>query len=621
MPNFSQIFSDQADLYKELTTRAGNPVGDGQLLQIDTTAGVIVGYDLVSGVGTTEVVTETTETAVLDLSVVPSFGASGSTTSSTITYTSTATDTLTDSFSAGDLIYFSGTFSATGNAINAAGTSQGYTPQAAFGTGDYIFAFPIHTITGSSGSWTIVLNLNEPPFKAWQESSTDALVTAHSTQGASYPSANQTEIFFATAVLTGNLDVSLRTTTQISSVEINQYADGDLEIAGINADGVIVNLTQGDFGTAGQAVLVNPTADGLVFGSAGTDHSTLAASTVPLNNAGQTAFVDSVITQSSTENEGTTFNTVIIASGEGEGAAQNSLNVNGTTINTSGAVSGVSLSTQTASVDITTLAGGSSPSALIYRAGIVQPINLGANGQVLAVDTSLNPTSLRWTDLPTAGVGTITEETSTTERDFSVSTPFTGEYQSSFTDVFNAGDTSDFTLEVGGTNQSGNAWSTTNLTLRGNQAAANGFWGTGNVTGGNPNNWNFGDHVALFVSATQYALYTVDSSAGLSNWNLTHVTSMGVIPSAGASVTIGVANSAWPPFASFTQIDGDLTVSGGITGNLALDTLAQTTNNGDGTFNADGTVASTTNYKIEVVPANTTVTTPLANTIYLHLES
>ena len=614
MGNFNDIFGPDRDVAQEITRGDGTDAQAGDIVRISADGTSLEGYQLISGTGvSSEIVTETTVTNNIAY-VANSFTEGNGTSSSTIQFTSSGVD-LTGVFEAGDVITFSGTF----GGANAT----------AFGSANYLFAYPIATIAAPASSvdtnpWTITFNLNVPPFASWTDASTANLVQAVNggTLPGGYPSSNQTETFFlATDDGANGLDIGLSTTTMVDQVQISTLADGDLEIAGINADGVVTNLTEGDFGTAGQAVLVNSTADGLVFGAAGTNHSALAASTVPLNNAGQTAFVDSVITQSSTENEGTTFNTVIIASGEGEGAAQNSLNVNGTTINTSGAVSGVSLSTQTASVDITNLAGGSSPSALIYRAGIVQPINLGANGQVLAVDTSLNPTSLRWTDLPTAGVGTITEETSTTERDFSVSTPFTGEYQSSFTDVFNAGDTSDFTLEVGGTNQSGNAWSTTNLTLRGNQAAANGFWGTGNVTGGNPNNWNFGDHVALFVSETQYALYTVDSSAGLSNWNLTHVTSMGVIPSAGASVTIGVANSSWPPFASFTQIDDDLTVTGGITGNLALDTLAQTTNNGDGTFNADGTVASTTNYKIEVVPANTTVTTPLANTIYLHLES
>ena len=273
MANFSQFFSDESDLYNELTSRTPTPLTDGQLLQIDSTTSQIVGYDLISGTGNTQIVTETTETAVLDLSVTPDLGTSGSTDISTVTYTSTATEDLSSVFAAGDYIYFSGEFSNTGEAINVTGTAQGYAPDAAFGTGTYLFAFPIASVTGSSGSWTIVLNLNEPPFKSWVEDSTEALVRASNGLSTtdplptSYPSTLQTEIFFATAVTTGNLDVTLRTTTTTSNVEISQFADGDLEIAGINADGVIINLTSGDFGTAGQAVIVNATADGLTFGA------------------------------------------------------------------------------------------------------------------------------------------------------------------------------------------------------------------------------------------------------------------------------------------------------------------------------------------------------------------
>ena len=167
----------------------------------------------------------------------------------------------------------------------------------------------------------------------------------------------------------------------------------------------------------------------------------------------------------------------------------------------------------------------------------------------------------------------ITSATSqSTDRDLTPDTTFTGVSRSGFGDVFNAGDTSDFLLSIGGgdADTSGLTWNNNDYNVRGNQAAATGFWGNGNSSNQPPTAAPFGSFIIFHVSDTQYGIYTIDSGAGLSNWNLTHVDSMGVIPAIGTSFTIGVVNefdsSTAVNIAANSTVTGDLTVTGTLTG-------------------------------------------------------
>ena len=308
----------------------------------------------------------------------------------------------------------------------------------------------------------------------------------------------------------------------------------------------------------------------------------IGAVTVAIGTLGANSFVDSVLTQVATSVEGTTSNTVTITSG-GEAGPLNSLNVNGATISSSGVVSGVQTGTQQAVVNLSTLVG---EVPLVFHGGVFRPINLGTANQFISVNDNGN--GLIWTDAavnPTANTIPVRSSTGTfidsaitsatsqsTDRDLTPDTTFTGISRSGFGDVFNAGDTSDFLLSIGGgdADTSGLTWNNNDYNVRGNQAAATGFWGNGNSSNQPPTAAPFGSFIIFHVSDTQYGIYTIDSGAGLSNWNLTHVDSMGVIPAIGTSFTIGVVNefdsSTAVNIAANSTVTGDLTVTGTLTG-------------------------------------------------------
>ena len=210
--------------------------------------------DAGSSSDTTEIVTQTTVES--GLTYVTSNLASGGA-SSTVTFSSTGVD-LTGLFDVGDLVNFTGNFS--GSLATTYGTSA---------TG-FLFAYPIASITETTpatNTWTIVLNLNVPPFASWADASTVALVVAET--GVTITEAGATAQFFTDAVNpTEGLTTSLRTTTTVDSITIETFNDGLLEIAGIGADGSIVRLSDGlTSSNAGQAVVVDADGTGLEFGS------------------------------------------------------------------------------------------------------------------------------------------------------------------------------------------------------------------------------------------------------------------------------------------------------------------------------------------------------------------
>ena len=124
----------------------------------------------------------------------------------------------------------------------------------------------------------------------------------------------------------------------------------------------------------------------------------IGAVTVAIGTLGANSFADSVLTQVTTSDEGTTFNAVTITSG-GEAGPNNSLNVNGTTIDSTGAISGVTVGTQQAVVDLSTLAG---EVPLVFHGGNFRPINLGTANQFISVNDNGN--GLIWTDAPLEAV-------------------------------------------------------------------------------------------------------------------------------------------------------------------------------------------------------------------------
>ena len=521
MASFDSLFQKDRDIIRETGAQPGN------LLQVNTAGTDLVPYDLVSGTGATEIITETTVTSTLAYST-HSFATAGTTASSTLTLTSTGVD-LTGMFAAGDLVYFEGNFS--GASATTYGTS----------TTGFLFAFPIATITApatlpETNAWTIVLNLNIAPFAAWQEGSTVALVMAET--GTTITETGATAAFFTAAVTaTTGLTVSLRTSTTVSTVEISQYADGDLEIAGINADGVVVNLTQGDFGTAGQAVLVNSTGDGLVFGSAGVTNNT-SQSLIPYWDG------------NSFENSGLYIGYLATLSDSG-----------GT------GVSQMDFDSSTAATTVTmTLSSNISPDNFelndvihfgIFSTGI--PGFGGTVHQYLA-----------------GRVGTITTLTSQT----SFVVTFVG-------DPINTGTTS-----------------------------VSGFFSYDFiVTGGNHTSPLFIDAATRIqgdfsTEANWQITLPFNMNAQLNNgsWNVNTnfgVNLNGSTDGSGGSIS---ANSGGVSIGSGSGTNTQVTLSGKIQQDIS-------------TVNADGSTASTAGYTFVIVPSGTTITTPLANTIYLHLES
>ena len=315
------------------------------------------------------------------------------------------------------------------------------------------------------------------------------------------------------------------------------------------------------------------------------DATSISNNTLPIANADSTLFVDSAITQVATGEGGS--ETVVTIQGAGEGSSA-SLNVNGGTINSSGAVTGTSLSTNTASADITNLAGGSAPSALIYRAGIVQPIDLGANGQVLAVDTSLNPTSLRWTDLPTAG----TVPSSWDDKQNTLSSVSEGEVFDTPTTNFNTDASWYWGLHLG--SQTTHLDGEVGLVVTsGFQEFSEGdpfpspggttiqFW-SGTPTGGTDyfvDGGTFptgpettGDFYAFYVDANNWIMLEIGAQQfhnQITRRLATVVASRGNIPAYQTAVQVGRVTSTWgQSLGNSLAVDTDLNVTGTISGLL-----------------------------------------------------
>ena len=196
-------------------------------------------------------------------------------------------------------------------------------------------------------------------------------------------------------------------------------------------------------------------------------------------------------------------------------------------------------------------------------------------GTISGGGTTINPTdnAIPIRSDATTFVDSLITQVTGTGFNLTPATPFTGISHNNFADVFNAGDTSDFQLATGvngadaDSDTGGAAWDTIQ-TMRGNQAAATGFWGNGNQSSQPPTAAPFGSNIIFFISNTQYGVYTLDSSNGLSNLNLTHQESMGVIPALGTTFTIGVVEME-----TFTQVGGDFTVTGKTTLDTSLTTI------------------------------------------------
>ena len=276
------------------------PLTAGSFVRVNAEGTGFEDYSLISGDGTTSTVSQSTvsNNDLVYVSFVP--GTAGTTESSKLTYTSTGVD-LTGLFAKDDLIYFNGFF--TDSAFTA---KWGDNTTSTYG---YSFAFQIaNDLVAPSDPvndpWTIILDMNRPPFKAWVEASTTALVNQASDLGtpSAQPTSLITQQFFTDAVAAGGLNVSLRTEVSVPGVTIQTLANDQLSIAGIDPDGGVLNLTTGPFGTAGQSVIVNSTEDGLVFDNAGIDLSGSTAGTVQIVNTAKDGFDDSLISQATNGN-------------------------------------------------------------------------------------------------------------------------------------------------------------------------------------------------------------------------------------------------------------------------------------------------------------------------------
>ena len=136
----------------------------------------------------------------------------------------------------------------------------------------------------------------------------------------------------------------------------------------------------------------------------GTDHSALAANTVPLNNAGQTAFVDSVITQSTaTQVDIHDFNVDSVSGDEGNHTeVKVGNNITLETLNdsvTATTVEATNLRTAATAVNPNTL--GSPKGLTVVHGNSIIPVNGGTAGQALVYNSNAN--GFEWTDLPQSG--------------------------------------------------------------------------------------------------------------------------------------------------------------------------------------------------------------------------
>ncbi len=295
-----------------------------------------------TGTGTTEIETTTVVEATLDLEAIR-VGGDGESVRTQIIYRSTGTD-LTGLYNENDIVRFNGAFPGDTsfqlidiNGANAVGT--GYDDASSvFGASnraglDFLFGFRISPLedigtdaeytdgtlptgyldsysnkeTGftvptftsnphriSDTEWLICLNFTNPPFGSYSPGSFDFHIEGSDGNGATdvlpanYNAADtrRMEYYYASIVAPGSgWTTTLRTTQERTDVTIEEYADGFLEIAGINFEGTILPLTTGEFGAAGQRVVVNPTENGLLFEDvppAGAAIGTVATNNIPL---------------------------------------------------------------------------------------------------------------------------------------------------------------------------------------------------------------------------------------------------------------------------------------------------------------------------------------------------